>query len=683
MPNRLAHETSPYLLQHQDNPVDWYPWGTEAFETARAGDKPILLSVGYSACHWCHVMAHESFEDPATAAVMNELFVNVKVDREERPDVDGIYMNAVQAMTGRGGWPMTVWLNHDKAPFYAGTYFPPTDRHGMPSFRRVMEAVHDAWVHRRAGVTEQAEKMAAAIDRQIPAGEAIPGQAILEQAYLQLAASYDDRNGGMGGAPKFPQDPVLEFLLRVREEPWAPGATRMVLGTLTRMAEGGLYDHLGGGFARYSVDARWEIPHFEKMLYNNAQLARLYIRASQALESEAAAAAGGGPPIGREALESLRAVGVETLEYLLRDMTHPDGGWYSAEDADSEGEEGKFYVFAFDEFNEIVGPTAAVAAAFWGVTEGGNFEGANHLRLAAGAGEVAERFGIGPDEVRRIVADAKEKLLAVRDRRIRPGLDDKVVTAWNGLALRAFAEAGAILGEPRYLDAGRNNARFVLDHLVVEGRLMRSWGKGKAQVSGFLDDYAGYALGLFSLYMATGDVEWYAAAERLVRQMIDLFWEDGWFQTAGDAERLLTRPKDQMDNPSPSGASMAAEAVLWLSLYTGDSHLRDLAESALREAAPLVEHYPSAVGHLMAVVHSLHQGYREVAVIGPDAGRLAATVWQGFRPNLVLAVDESGRDGSVVPLLDGRWTGDTLAYVCEGFVCQRPVRDSEELASLL
>lgn len=664
--NRLATETSPYLLQHKDNPVDWFPWGPEAFETAARLDKPVLLSIGYSSCHWCHVMAHESFEDEATAQIMNNLFVNVKVDREERPDIDGIYMNAVQAMTGRGGWPMTVWLTPDKEPFYAGTYFPNRPLHGMPAFTQVMEAVQDAWVNRRPEVLTQGAKMAQAIDQTIPPTDQLPAMDDLEGAYLQLAASYDHQHGGLGGAPKFPQEPTLEFLLRIADESWAIDAKSMAFGTLSAMAEGGIYDHLGGGFSRYAVDAVWLIPHFEKMLYTNAQLARLYLRAWQM----------GGPA-------SFRQTATETLEYILTDMTHPDGGWFSAEDADSEGEEGKFYVFSYDEFHAIVTDRSDVVGMALGVTKHGNFEGANHLFAAIAVEQVAAHFDLGLDDVAELIARAKTQLLTVRSSRIRPGLDDKVVTAWNGLMLRSFAEAGAILGEEKYLEAARANVRFVQGQLIKDGRLMRSWGKSKTIVPGFLDDYASYALGLFTLYMATGEVEWYQMAEQLTKDMVEKFWTDGWFQVADDAEQLLTRPKDQMDNPSPSGASMATEALLWLSLYTGDADLADIVHQGIREAGKLVESYPSAVGHLLAVCHSLISGYREVAVVGPDGADLAAAVWAQFRPNLVMAVDLHHAHHDNVPLLQGRSQTETLAYVCENFACQLPATSVAQLEDQL
>ncbi|MFW2338662.1 MAG: thioredoxin domain-containing protein, partial [Acidimicrobiia bacterium] len=465
MPNRLANETSPYLRQHMDNPVDWYPWGPEAFEAAKRADKPILLSVGYSACHWCHVMAHESFEDPETAALMNDLFINVKVDREERPDVDSIYMTAVQATTGRGGWPMTVWLTPEAKPFFAGTYFPPQDRHGMPSFRRVMDSVSEAWNQRRDGIEQQADHLVSAITRDLPSSPSIPSSGALASAYRRLESTFDPVHGGFGGAPKFPQQPVIEFLLRAAGEDWAPGAENMARVTLQKMMDGGIRDHIGGGFARYSVDERWEIPHFEKMLYDNAQLARLYLRGWQVT-----------------GVDSFKETAVETLEYLIRDLRHADGGFFSAEDADSEGVEGKFYVWDLEELLETTGSAGEAAAAVFGVTKEGNFEGMNHLQQVVSLEEVAARFDTPVASVANDLEEAKAKLLVRRSERVRPGLDDKVVTAWNGLALRAFAEAGVVLGEEQYLEHARRNAEFILRNLQTpDGRLLRSWGQGTAR----------------------------------------------------------------------------------------------------------------------------------------------------------------------------------------------------------
>jgi hypothetical protein len=672
MPNRLAASTSPYLRQHQDNPVDWYEWGEEAFAEARRRQVPILLSVGYSACHWCHVMAHESFEDPDTATEMNAMFVNVKVDREERPDVDAIYMEAVQATTGRGGWPMTVWLTPDGRPFYAGTYFPGRDHHGMPSFRRVMAAVDDAWRNRHDDTLEQASRLTAALARHIPPADRLPGREALENAYRAMEANHDPVHGGFGGAPKFPQQPALEFLLRILDEPWAPRARAMLGHTLTRMARGGIYDQVGGGFARYSVDEVWLVPHFEKMLYDNAQLARLYLWAWREL-----------------GVDHYRVIAEETLEYLRRDLRHPEGGFFSAEDADSEGEEGRFYVWSASEFMEVVGSEdGPVVAELFGVTKAGNFEGQNILHVARLASEVGERVGLDADEVAAATERARARLLAARERRVRPGLDHKVVTAWNGLALRAFAEAGAVLDRPDLVEDARACARFLLTRATrPDGRLYRSWSEGEAKIAGFVDDHASVAVGLFALYAATGELEWYLAAERLTRLIPELFWDPeggACFTTAHDADPLVRRPRDQMDNPLPSGTSLAAEALLLAGLYTGDLELRERAETLIRSGALLVERYPAAVGHLLAVLHSLVTGPKELAVSGPDAATLASVAWERYRPHLAVALDPTGEGSGTVPLLAGRFrTGETLAYLCEGLTCRAPVGDAAALARLL
>ena len=660
---------SPYLIQHRDNPVDWYPWGEEAFEVARHTDRPILLSVGYSTCHWCHVMERESFHDEATARFMNRNFVSVKVDREERPDVDSIYMDAVHAMTGRGGWPMTVFLTPGGNPFFAGTYFPDVDRHGMPSFRRVLEAISHAWEHRRGDVQEQATELTRRIGQTIPPADRLPGRGRVTAAYQAMTRHFDPEHGGLGGAPKFPQAPVLEFLTRIVGLGGAPHARTMLTTTLTRMALGGIRDHLGGGFARYAVDRIWLVPHFEKMLYDNADLARLYLRAAQ---------------LTGETL--YRRVAIETIEYLLRDLAHPGGGFFAAEDADSEGEEGKFYVFSYEEFHEVVGSEdGPPAAAYFGVTRGGNFEGVNVLHEAVPAAEVGERFGLSPNDVEGTLARAKRRLLARRDTRIRPGLDHKIITAWNGLALRTLAVAGAVLGESRYLDAARANARFVLDVMRrPDGLLARTWSNGLSPVAGFLDDHAAYALGLLELYQATGESEWFHAAGGLV-DLLETHYggpEGVVFASASDASRLVVRPPDQQDNPSASGASLAAECYLLMGHLTGDFDYHDRFEQIVRSGDRLLEAAPSAMGHLLAVLATSNMGYREVAVAGPDALRWAAQLADGYRPNVLLAPG-TGSDESV-PLLRGRYReGQTLAYVCERGVCQVPVASAEEMLALL
>ncbi len=630
---------------------------------------PILLSIGYSACHWCHVMAHESFENPETARIMNELFVNVKVDREERPDVDAIYMNATQAMTGRGGWPMTVFLDPDRRPFYAGTYFPAVGRHGMPSFGQLMTAIADAWKERRSELSEQAERLTEAISQPIPGGEETPGLSDLQTAYIHLERMHDPVHGGLGDAPKFPQQPALEFLLRIVGREWAPRAGAMVKQTLERIAAGGIHDHLGGGFARYSVDAEWLVPHFEKMLYDNAQLAQLYLRAGQVFDSP-----------------WFTEVASRTLEYLMRDLSHTDGGFFSAEDADSEGEEGTFYVWSEAEIHSVLGDLSQFAIARYGISQGGNFEGANVLYLARLLSEVASELDLDTEAAAEIDQEIRSRLMAIREQRERPGLDYKVVTAWNGLAIRAFAEAGAVLDRADFVDRAVQAAEFILRELVVEGRLLRTWADGQAKVLAFVEDYAAMALGCFGLYEATGDSRWFLEAENLTRDIPALFAapDGGFFTSGSDAEELLVRQKDLMDNPSPSGTSMATEALLRLAAYTGESALLDLAEGAMRATALLVERSPSAVGHMLGAIDFDTSGALEVAITGGEADRLARVVRDGYRPNIVLAMDRDGTAAQAIPLLESRYReGETLAYVCEDFVCQAPVTDEAALRAQL
>ena len=651
MANRLADAASPYLLQHKDNPVDWHEWGDAAFAEARDRDVPILLSVGYAACHWCHVMAHESFEDPDTARLMNRLFVNVKVDREERPDVDSVYMEAVQAMTGQGGWPMTVWLDHDGRPFHAGTYFPDEPRQGMPSFSEVMTAVSSAWSVRRDDVTRQAERLVEAISQQLPASE-LRGEEALRDSYLAIERSFDPVHGGFGGAPKFPQQPVLEFLLRIHREEWAPSAADMLEKTLDEIAAGGIHDQIGGGFARYSVDAHWLVPHFEKMLYDNAQLARLYLWAGIELERD-------------DFVSAARS----TLTYLKRDLRHPQGGFYSSEDADSEGEEGKFYVWTVDELRDVLGEQAERIAIFYGATEMGNFEGSNILNV------------VGDTPPPRLDG-SRDLLLAARSERVRPGLDDKVIAAWNGLAIRAFAEAGAALEDPTLLETANKAANFVLENLVVDGVLMRSWRDGRSSVPGFLDDHASMAVGLFSLYAATGETMWFEAAHDLTDKLARFANpEGGFFATPTDGETLVKRPVDNTDNPLPSGSALAAEALLYAGLYTGDHDYLERSSDTLASVGLLIERYPSMVGHHLSVLHSSGRT-KELAIVGDGWEDLASVYWNSFRPNVALA--GSAEPNDVVPLLRDRFVeGSTSAYVCRDFVCDLPTNDPLQLADQL
>ena len=555
MANRLAQETSPYLLQHKNNPVDWYPWGEEALEKARAEDKPILLSVGYSACHWCHVMERESFEDEATAEIMNKYFVNIKVDREERPDVDSIYMSAVQAMTRHGGWPMTVFMTPDGAPFYGGTYFPPVPSRGMPSFKQVLLSLADAYANRREEVLASAENVREFLKESstasIPRSEVSEG--LLAHGANALAGQIDNRFGGFDGAPKFPQAMNLEVLLRHHKRTGDRAALSGVELTLRQMANGGIYDQLGGGFARYSVDEYWLVPHFEKMLYDNALLARLYLEAYEAT--------GDG---------FYRRIAEETLDYVMRDMRSPEGGFYSAEDADSEGVEGKFYVWTPEEIEATLEPEdAKLAERYWDVTERGNFEGKNILNVPRPPEAVADEFGLSTEELWQRILLIRERLFTEREKRVRPGRDEKVLAAWNGLMLRAFALAAGATGREEYLRVAKENAVFLLEKLVVDGRLRRSYKDGQARLNGYLEDYACVADGLVELYEATFETRWLREAASLADAILGLFWEEAegaFYDTAADHEELVTRPRDVYDNASPSGNSVAVDVLLRLSV---------------------------------------------------------------------------------------------------------------------
>ena len=651
MANRLADETSPYLLQHKDNPVDWYPWGEEALARAREEERPILLSIGYSACHWCHVMERESFEDPEIAAVMNELFVPIKLDREERPDLDSIYMEACQAMTGQGGWPLNVFLTPEQVPFFAGTYFPPDSRMGMPSWRSVLEAVAKAWEERR----EEIEAGGARIAERLQGGALLrPSEDDLDQAALDAAVetlrtNYDPANGGFGRAPKFPPASALEFLLR-------RGETEMSAHTLRAMASGGMYDQVGGGFARYSVDPYWLVPHFEKMLYDNALLARAYLHGWQVT----------GDPL-------FRTVTEETLDWALREMRGPEGGFYSALDADSEGEEGKFYVWTVEELREALAgePDVDEAIAWFGATDRGNFEGANIP--VRGPGEPEQR-------------DAwRKRLYEVRARRVWPGLDDKRLTSWNALTIAALADAGAVLERDDYLDAARGTAEFILRDLRDPGgRLLRTWKDGQAKLNAYLEDHAFLLEALISLYEATFEPRWFGEARALADTMIERFADDdngGFFETSSDHEQLVARRKDLEDHPIPAGNSSAAYGLLRLAALTGEHVYAARAESVLRLLADIAPKHAQAFGHLLQALDFRLAQVREVALVGAEIGPLERVVRDEFRPHLVLAGGEP--DG--VPLLEGRDAvdGRATAYVCEQFACRAPVTEPDQLKALL
>jgi uncharacterized protein YyaL (SSP411 family) len=668
--NRLAGSRSPYLLQHQDNPVDWHEWGDEAFAEARRRDVPVLLSVGYAACHWCHVMAHESFEDDAVAAVMNEHFVNVKVDREERPDVDAVYMAATQALNGHGGWPMTVFLTADGEPFYAGTYYPPEPRHGMPSFPQLLTAIATAWRDDRAKVLEAATGITAALNEQQASGavgEGPPDPDALAAAVATLTRQYDVEHAGFGAAPKFPPSMVLEALLRHHARTGADEALTMVEATCERMARGGMYDQLGGGFARYAVDRTWTVPHFEKMLYDNALLLRVYLHWRRAT----------GSPVAERVVR-------ETAEFLLRELRTPEGGFASSLDADTEGVEGRFYAWTPAQLIEVLGADdGAWAAQVFGVTEAGTFEhGSSVLQLPVDP----------PREDGARFASVRDRLFAARARdRVAPGRDDKVVAAWNGLAIAALAEAGALLEEPAWIDAAAAAADLLVsvhldgDHLV---RVSRDGVAGAHPA--VLEDHADVAEGLLALFAVTGDASWLTFAGVLLDGVLERFPDGagGFYDTASDAAALVRRPQDPTDNATPSGQSAAAGALLTYAAYTGSDRHRSAAEAALGVTGVLVAEHPRFAGWGMAVAEALADGPREIAVVGAEddlgTAALRRTALRATAPGAVVAVGEPGdaETAATVPLLADRplVDGRSAAYVCRHFVCQAPVTDPDALA---
>jgi uncharacterized protein YyaL (SSP411 family) len=674
MANALAHETSPYLLQHRENPVDWLPWGPEALARARDEDRPLLVSIGYSACHWCHVMERESFEDPAVAALMNESFVCVKVDREERPDIDAIAMEAVQMMTGHGGWPLNVFLTPDEVPFYGGTYFPPAPRHGMPAWPAVLEAVAEAWRDKRDEILAQGERMAQRLGQTsaLQPAEGIELSAEpLDDAVRNLRASFDPDNGGFGGAPKFPPSPALLFLWAraARGGSWATKAGDMAGATLRAMAAGGMVDQIGGGFARYAVDATWTVPHFEKMLYDNALLARAYLHGSLMT----------GDP-------AFRRVTEETLEFVARELRGPEGGFLSALDADSEGVEGKFYVWTVAELRAALQADDVDAALAWlGATDDGNFVDPHHPQ--PGWNVLTGRGPEPPAEQRERIRTA---LMAVRAGRVRPGLDDKRLAAWNGLAIHAFAEAGAVLGRQDFVDVAVAGAEFVVRELRDDdGRLLRTWKDGQAKLNAYLEDHAFLLEAMIALYEATFDPRWFAEARALADAILDRFADDdpasgGFFATSSDHERLVVRRKDLEDAPIPSGSSSAAVGLLRLAALTGEARYEEAAVSHLRLVAPLLGRHPQAFAHALVALDLLVSPGLEVALAGdgPDAvAPLADVVRERLRPGVVLA----GPPGDGVPLMEARTAvaGAPAAYVCERFACRMPVTDADELRALL
>jgi Highly conserved protein containing a thioredoxin domain len=674
MANRLAKETSPYLLQHATNPVDWYTWGPEALDRARAENRPILLSIGYAACHWCHVMAHESFENDETARLMNELFVNIKVDREERPDLDGIYMQAVQAMTGQGGWPMTVFLTPQGEPFYGGTYYPPEDRQGMPGFRRILKSVSDTYRNRPESVahtSSQIREMYAAANIRAQTDGAL-GSRALDLAYRGIAQKYDVRHGGFEGAPKFPPTMVLDFLLRYWRRTNTPYALEMVADTFAKMANGGIYDQIGGGFHRYSTDAIWLVPHFEKMLYDNALLVRLGANLWQATHDP-----------------DVKRVTEETLQWVHREMTSPEGGFYSSLDADSDGEEGKFYVWSETELDDLLGSDALAVKTYYDVTASGNFEGRNILHVRAQAAMVAARAGISTELFDRIIADAKATLYASRAHRAWPARDKKILAGWNGLMLRAVATAARAFEREELTGVALRSGEFLYREMVRDGRVMRTHTGGEMRINGFLEDQAAVALGFISLYELTFDSTWVRRATEIANRMVEFFWDDrmgAFFDTASDADPLIARPRDATDNAIPSGTSLAVDLLLTLAELTNDSEMRRRATFVVETLGTPLIRYPSAFGHLLGAADMMTNGAVEVAIAGDKDDEafhaLAHEVATQYVPSLVLA---GGADTGGVALLDGRHAqkGSATAFVCRAYSCDEPVSDAAAFAAQL
>ena len=688
MANRLELETSPYLRQHAHNPVAWLPWGDTAFRLARETDRPVLVSIGYSACHWCHVMERESFDDPTTAEAMNEGFVPVKVDREERPDVDSVYMRAVQAMTGSGGWPLTIFLTPLGVPFYGGTYFPPERRQGMPSFREVLSAVRHAWENDRERVEVSAREIRKVLARSTtdrPKREPSlerelrdVDEDLVDEAAKSLAASFDPTHGGFGGAPKFPQPMLVSFLLRYHRRTGHGQALAIVLHTLRRMAGGGLRDHLGGGFHRYSVDARWLVPHFEKMLYDNALLSRAYLEAWQATGAN-----------------DLRTICESTLDYLLADLRHPAGGFVAARDADSEREEGLFYVWTPNQIDEVLGlESGAVFRRAYDVSDTGNFEGKNILHLPHDLDALARSEDLTRDALEARLEDGRDKLLAARTERIEPFRDTKVLTGWSALAARSLAEAGGALGREDYVDAARDCVRFIVASARdPNGRLLHVWTEGEAKIPALLEDVAALGNALLSLHEVTLETEWLPEVRRLCLDLLARFWdeEDGvFYDTASDAEPLVVRPREVTDNAVPSGNSLAVELLLRAARLFDEPTWRAVAERVLAREGPAITQWPAAFGHLLALMEETLADPIEVVVVGdrqdPKTGALLNAALRPFIPGgLVTGIAPGETEQALVPLLEGKTAraGRPTAYVCKGRVCGEPLTEPQELTEAL
>ncbi len=678
--NRLKNETSPYLQQHAHNPVDWYPWSEEALARSRDEDKPILLSIGYSACHWCHVMERESFENEETARLMNDNFINIKVDREERPDLDQIYMSAVQMMTRHGGWPLTVFLTPQLVPFYGGTYFPPQDRYNMPGFPRVLTSVAETYRTRPDEIAQTATDILSELRRMNLTQESREGlsPAMLDDAFRGIARNYDPTHGGFGSAPKFPASANLEFALRTCHRTGDRDALEMVTHTCRKMAEGGMYDQLGGGFARYSTDARWLVPHFEKMLYDNALLARLYLHVYQAT----------GDAFFRRIVE-------ETLDYVVREMTDASGGFYSTQDADSEGVEGKFFVWTLEEVTKLLGADdARLVSAYYDVTAAGNFEEKNILNVPRPAETVADELGVTVERLLEAVERGRKLLFETREKRIKPARDEKILAAWNGLMLESFAEASAVLERADYRTVAENNAQFILDKLRRDGLLLHTYKDGHAKYHAYLDDYSSVAAGLAALYEATGNVVWLEESRAVVERMIDEFWDEedgGFFYSGKSGEQLIVRTKDYFDNATPSGNSVAAEVLLRLAVLTGNETYQRKATSIFRLVRDMTMRYPSGFGCLLGALDFYFSVPKEIVVVGDadstETRALIREVWKNYLPNKVFS-QTHGDDAhltAIVPLLRERRMieGRPTAYVCQNYTCQQPVTTPADLAAQL
>jgi len=677
--NRLIHETSPYLLQHSHNPVDWYAWGDEAFEKAKAADKPILLSIGYSACHWCHVMERESFENESIAGLMNELFVNIKVDREERPDLDEIYMSAVQILTGRGGWPMTVFLTPDRKPFYGGTYFPPEDRGGLPGFPRILKGVSHAYRERPQEVEKSVTQILDALQRmsEFTATEKKFSQTMIAEAVAKIAQAYDPENGGYGQAPKFPNAGVYELFLRHYHHSRSDRFLNMVTHTLTRMACGGIYDHLGGGFHRYSVDANWLVPHFEKMLYDNAQLLRVYAQVYRIT----------GVPLFKSVVD-------ETTEYLLREMLHSNGGFYATQDADSEGEEGKFFIWTEEEVMELLGDeVGAIFCRIYDVTESGNFADKNILHSVLSLDQASKLFRKDPNVVAQLIVASKLKLFREREKRIKPFRDEKIITAWNGLALSGLAEAIKISPQPSFVEAAKRTMDFIFANLFRDGLLLHSCKDGQAKVLGFLDDYAFMAVGLLDIYEALFVRTALERAIELGETMLREFWDNaagGFFYTGISHGELISRAKPIFDASIPSGNALASQLLLRLYHFTGEQRYYQYAEKVLRAYSDPMEDQPFGFAHLLCALDFYLENTKEVVVVGdrgdPGVKDLLTKIHSVYQPNMTIQLaDPNKKSDMLSPLLRGKSQvgGKSTVYVCHNFTCSAPVTCWDELKPLI